>query len=905
MELISVETENHILLLQRVAFAGGFLRNLLRRQRLYTRIANTKYGIKFTRQQQTALLEWKGRRLGITHRIDSAHEYLDDLQTVAANRTENGATFHKPLLSHWLSVLGLDRAYKRASGAWLYPSTDSSAQPVLDCVGGYGALLLGHSHPRLMEIAAQFFHSARPNLLQGNRSAAAEQLAYDLSQRCGGRYRTVFSSSGAEAVEVALKHALLESGKRSLVALEGGFHGKTLAAVQVTSRAEYRAPFTLDSLTIHRAEANDIEGLRNLFAQHGSSLAAMIVEPIQGEAGVKLVDGNFLRAAQSLCNQWNVPLIADECHTGVGRTGKFLGCQHHHVRPDYIILSKALGGGIAKIAATLIDQDRYHPEFDWMHSSTFAADEFSCMIASEVLKLVDSNFLEHVVQVGDELLCKLRQLKVRWPNLIADVRGQGLMMGIELYPLLDSPSFLLRLLAGTEDTLYLSAAYLLHVHRLRVMPTLSNPNTLRLQPPAIWNAEQTEHLLDGLDALCNLLEQGKMEQLSACLLDLEPPCPQVVPHENPNFPNVYFNQQRFNAQQTKFYSQSPRVAWLCHMIDADDLRSVEPGMEAFSIDQCERLLQRMTSFTAPVVMSSVEVSASTGESVRLYPIMLPFTSRMARRWLEAQDLTWVRHLIDGAIGVAAAHGCQLTALGQYTSILTRNGNTISPSNMGITSGNTYTVALALQAIQQAMDELGLDSAACTLAVLGGAGNIGQICSKLLAPQFKRTLVISGNRPRSIARAVKLAGSLPRATLVNIEDCRGAEVILCAVSSPEPILQTAMLDATRVLCDVSVPSAIHRDVLSRLPNLRFVTGGLAQLPGGEDLDIASFPLPPGQTFGCMAEAILLGLARNWTREFTRVVTQSKIETLRVLATQYGFGLAAPKELCVFGSRVSIG
>ncbi len=860
-------------------------------------------GIEYTRQQQPALLPWKGRRLGITRRIDSAHQNLDHFPT-AAHRTEKGVTFHKPLLSHWLSVLGLDRTYQRASGAWLYPSADTATQPVLDCVGGYGALLLGHSHPRLMEIAAQFFQSERPNLIQGNRSAAAEQLAYDLSLRCGGRYRTVFSSSGAEAVEVALKHALLESGKRSLVALEGGFHGKTLAAVQVTSRAEYRAPFTLESLTIHRAEAYDIEGLHTLFAQHGSSLAAMIVEPIQGEAGVKLVDGSFLRAAQTLCNQWNVPLIADECHTGVGRTGKFLGCQHHQVRPDYIILSKALGGGIAKIAATLIDQDRYHPEFDWMHSSTFAADEFSCMVASEVLKLVDSNFLEHVVQVGDELLCKLRQLKVRWPNLIADVRGQGLMMGIELYPLLDSPSFLLRLLAGTEDTQYLSAAYLLHRHRLRVMPTLSNPNTLRLQPPAIWNAEQTEHLIGALDALCDLLDQGKTKPLTACLLDLEPPCPQVVPHEKPNFPNVYFNQQRFNAQQTSC-SQSPRVAWLCHLIDADDLRSVEPGMEAFAIDQRERLLQRMTSFTAPVVMSSVEVSATTGESVRLYPIMLPFTSRMARRWLEAQDLAWARYLIEGAIGVAAEHGCQLTALGQYTSILTRNGNTISPSSMGITSGNTYTVALALQAIQQAMDELGLDSADCTLAVLGGAGNIGQICSKLLAPQFQRTLVVSGNRPRSIARAVKLAASLPRASLVNIEDCRGVEVMLCAVSSPEPILQTAMLDATRVLCDVSVPSAIHRDVISRLPSVRFVTGGLAQLPGGEDLDIASFPLPPGQTFGCMAEAILLGLARDWTREFTGVVTQSKIDTLRELATRYGFGLAAPKELCVFGSHLSVG
>ena len=703
-----------------------------------------------------------------------------------------------------------------------------------------------------------------------------------------------FSSSGAEAVEVALKHAMLESGKRSLLSLEGGFHGKTLAAVQVTSRPEYRTPFTLDSLEIHRAQPNDIEGLRALFARHGSDLAAMIVEPIQGEAGVRILDGEFLRTAQSLCNTWNVPLIADECHTGVGRTGKFLACQQHDVRPDYIVLSKALGGGVAKIAATLIDQDRYHPEFDWVHSSTFAADEFSCTIAAEVLKIVDSDFLGHIEQVGKDLLSRLRQLKDRWPSLIADVRGLGLMLGVELQPQVDSSSLLLRMLAGTEDSLYLSAAYLLHEYRVRVMPTLSNPNTLRLQPPAIWNAEQTEHLIAALDSLCAVLDRGSAHQLAVGLLDLDPPRSQAVPHAAPSFPTVLFNRKRFQEQQQTYRKQTPRVAWLCHMIDADDLLGVEPGIEAFSMDQREQLLQRMTSFTAPVVMSSVEVSASTGESVRLYPIMLPFTSRMARHWLETQDYAWPRYLIDGAIGVAASLGCQLTALGQFTSILTRNGKAVRPSAMGITSGNTYTVALTLQAIRLAMDEMGLDGHRCTLAVLGGAGNIGQICVKQLAPCFQRTLVVSGSRPRSVARAIELANSLPRASLVGIDACRGADVMLCAVSAPEPFLKSVVLDSTRIVCDVSVPSAIHRDAKTNLPNTRFIAGGLAQLPGGEDLDIASFPLPTGQTFGCMAEAILLGLANNWTCDFTGPVTAAKIETLGTLAAQYGFGLALPMQ-----------
>jgi acetylornithine/succinyldiaminopimelate/putrescine aminotransferase/predicted amino acid dehydrogenase len=767
-------------------------------------------------------------------------------------------------------------------------------------VGGYGALLLGHSHPRLIDFAVQFFHSECPNLVQGNWSSRAERLASDLAQRCGGRYRTVFSSSGAEAVEVALKHAFLETGKRSLLALEGAFHGKTLAAVQVTSRPEYRTPFILESLEIHRAKPNDIEGLQSIFCSYGPTLAAMILEPIQGEAGVKILDGDFLRAAQSLCNTWNIPLIADECHTGVGRTGRFLACHHHSVRPDYIILSKALGGGVAKIAATLIDQDRYHPEFDWLHSSTFAADEFSCAIATEVLTIVDSDFLDQVVQIGDELLTELRQLKERWPCLVADVRGQGLMIGIEFHQLADSPSLILRMLSGTEDLLYLSCAYLLHEHRVRIMPTLSNPNTMRVQPPALWNSAQTRHLIGALDTLCSLLLTGNANQIASCLLDREPAHANLVPCERPHFPRICFNQHRFTEQQKSCRSQSPRVAWLCHMIDADDLQGLEPGIEEFTIDQREEVLQRITSFTAPIVMSSVEVSASSGESVRLYPIMLPFTSRMAKHWLETQDYAWARYLIDGAVGMAASLGCQLTALGQYTSILTRNGTKVFPSTMGITSGNAYTVTLTLQALQKTMDQLGLESDRCTLAVLGGAGNIGQICAKLLAPRFKRTLIVAGDRPRSVVRAGELVESLPRSTLVTMEDCRGAEVMLCAVNSPEPILQAAMLDKTRILCDVSVPSAMSRDLVSKLPNTRFVIGGLAQLPGGENLEIANFPLPAGQTFGCMAEAILLGLSHNWTREFTGPVTEEKIAKLGALAALYGIGLAASKELCVFGS-----
>ncbi|HND54813.1 MAG TPA: aspartate aminotransferase family protein, partial [Pirellulaceae bacterium] len=431
---------------------------------------------------------------------------------------ESESTFYKPRLGRLLAALRLDVEYSRGDGAVLFsdaaPSCDGGWQPaeVLDFVGGFGALLLGHSPPPLVAHMRELLDAGLPMQTQGARSRPAELLARRLVERSGDAYVCVFGNSGAEAVEAALKHALLETGGRTFITVERGFHGKTLGALQTIGNPQYLSPFSLDGLSARRVEANDVEQLCDAFREIAATgrLAGMIVEPILGEGGVRPLSREFLQSAKRNCDEHRVPLIVDECQTGCGRTGTWLACESAGIRPDYLVLSKSLGGGLTKIAATLIDRRRYCEEFDWKHTSTFAADNHSCSIALRAVELIDDELLLRVRQRGALLRDGLRAIRAEFPDVIADVRGEGLMLGVEFVPPRESTSFVFRVLTSQDELLFLVAGYLLARHRVRVLPTLSDPWTLRLQPPACVTEQQCARLLNGLRDVCGILRDGQL-----------------------------------------------------------------------------------------------------------------------------------------------------------------------------------------------------------------------------------------------------------------------------------------------------------------------------------------------------------------------------------------------------------
>ena len=797
----------------------------------------------------------------------------------------------KPQLCGLLDLLRIGVVFDRASGDYLYHRRDGEEVGVLDLVGGYGSLLLGHHHPTLVAEAQRLLAEGRPIHSQGSRHDLAGRLARELARRAGGDYRVVFTNSGAEAVEAGMKHAILETGSRTFIALEKGFHGKTLGAVQLTANQDYREPFLIDGLSVHRVRVNDIPHLEQTFARTGT-IAGLIFEPIQGEGGVRELTPEFAQRAAALCSARGAPLIADEIQSGMGRTGTFLASEALGVQPDYVMLSKALGGGIAKISATLIRRDRHIDKFDVLHTSTYAEDDYSSGVALKVLELLDDEALAECRRKGDRLLTGLRGLMAAYPDIIVDVRGRGLMAAIEFRRLLDDSSFLLRLLTNQDDLVYVLVGYLFNVHRIRVAPTLSDPQSLRIEPSLLISDQDIDRSVAALDDVCAKLRAHDGVGLTRYFIEGD----NRPDHDSTR---VTYDTRFFIYDEPPYWQRELdppplKVAWLFHMIDADDLNTLEPDAARLSFDERERFLRHFAPRANPLVMSSFDVKSITGATVRFYAIALPFTSNQMKQWLDDANFFRVRHSIDKAIKVARSIGCDVIALGQYTSIVTRNATTLQLPHVGLTTGNSYTIALALEAIERAVSERGLDPAATTLAVVGASGNIGQTCAEILAPRYARTLLLGSNKPSAVRRLSGLQARLPR---VKIEtDCaalRAAQVVLAAANAPTPFLPAEVFAEGAIVCDLSVPAAVRPEVKELRSDVLLMSGGIARLPNGEDHRIPGLPLPPGQVYGCMAETMLLGLEGVRDATYTGILPTEHVFRLAAMAKTHGFTLAEYK------------
>ena len=816
-----------------------------------------------------------------------------------SGRSDDFYQMIKPQLCGLLDLLQIGVVFERGRGDYLYHRVDGEEVGVLDLVGGYGSLLFGHHHPALVAAAQRLLAEGRPIHSQGSRHALAGQLASELSRRAGGDYRVVFTNSGAEAVEAGLKHAILETGSRTFIALEKGFHGKTLGAVQLTANQDYREPFLIEGLTVHRVRINDIPHLEQTFARTGS-IAGMLFEPILGEGGVREITAEFAQRAAALCSARGAPLMADEIQTGMGRTGTFLACQALGVTPDYVMLSKALGGGLAKISATLIRRERHIDKFDVLHTSTYAEDDYSSGISLKVLELLDDAALAECRRKGDRLLRGLRALMTAYPGVIDDVRGRGLMAAVEFRRLLDDSSFLLRLLTNQDDLVFVLVGYLFNVHRIRVAPTLSDPQSLRLEPSLLISDEDIDRSLAALDDVCGKLRAHDAVGLTRYFIEGPPRLDHASTRVTSDTRFFIYDEPAY--WQRELDPPPLKVAWLFHLIDADDLISLESDAARLSFAEREQFLRHFAPRANPLVMSSFDVRSMTGSTVRFYAIALPFTSNQMKQWLDEANFFRVRHSIDKAIKVARFIGCDVIALGQYTSIVTRNATTLQLPHVGLTTGNSYTIALALEAIERAVSERGLDPAAATLAVVGATGNIGQTCAEILGPRYARTVLLGSGKPSAVRRLSALQARLPRAHIeTDPAALRTADVVLAAANAAMPFLTADVLAEGAIVCDLSVPAAVRPDVRELRPDLMVMGGGIARLPFGEHHGIVGFPLPPGQVYGCMAEAMLLGLEGVRDATFTGILPAEHVFRLAAMARTHGFTLAEYKTHGTMGAR----
>jgi ornithine--oxo-acid transaminase len=324
----------------------------------------------------------------------------------------------------------LDVVIDRARGVWVY---DVEGNRYMDCLASYSAVNQGHCHPKILQAMVE----QAQKVTLTSRAFRNDQLPllYKELHELTGFEIALPMNSGAEAVETAIKAARkwgykvkgIPDGKAEIIVCAGNFHGRTTTIVSFSSDEQYRdgfGPFTPGFKII---PYGDVNALRDAITPN---TCAFLVEPIQGEAGILIPPPGYLKTAEEVCHQNNVLFIADEIQAGLGRTGKLFACEHEGVRPDAVIIGKALSGGFYPVSAVLASKEVLGVFQPGDHGSTFGGNPLACAVARAALHvLVDEKLIERSAELGKYFLAKLQAL--RSPH-IKEIRGRGLWIGIEL-----------------------------------------------------------------------------------------------------------------------------------------------------------------------------------------------------------------------------------------------------------------------------------------------------------------------------------------------------------------------------------------------------------------------------------------------------------------------------------------
>jgi acetylornithine/N-succinyldiaminopimelate aminotransferase len=319
----------------------------------------------------------------------------------------------------------LPRVITKGEGCYLY---DADGNKILDMFPGWAVSGLGHCHPKVVEA----LRKQAGELLHIDNTFYSEPqgiLAKLLSERAFGG-KCFFCNSGAEANEAALKLARLHTAqeKYKFITAEGSFHGRTFATVTATAQPKYHEGFLPLLPGFIYVPFNDVAALESAFSDE---VAAVMVEPIQGEGGINVATPEYLQAIRRLCDENGAVMILDEVQTGIGRTGKWFGYQHFDVEPDIITMAKALGGGVA-IGAMMAREEIAASLVPGKHASTFGGNCLACSAGIAVIEAIEEdNLLQNAVEMGRYAKEKLEQLKQKH-FIIDSVRGIGLMIGVQL-----------------------------------------------------------------------------------------------------------------------------------------------------------------------------------------------------------------------------------------------------------------------------------------------------------------------------------------------------------------------------------------------------------------------------------------------------------------------------------------
>ena len=723
------------------------------------------------------------------------------------------------------------------------------------------------------------------------------------------------------------------------LALSHAFHGMTSGSLSLTASKDFRRPFHWMGIRSKWIEHNktalleainqetdyiysldlDQEGDISLRRRPWCNIAGIFVEPIQGEGGIYMIDQSFAQDIRELADKNGFPVILDEIQCGMARSGYFTAAQHLDLRGDYYTFSKSLGGGLAKVSALMVDENRYIKDFGYVHGSTFAEDKAGCSIAIKTLEIIHKENIENRCLIqGNMFRSKLATLQEKYPGVIKEIRGSGLMLGLELQELKNSPSFFFRALSqnGLEMVNLLIAGYLLNVKHVRIAPTKTR-NTIRFLPSAYITEEEMDQVVDALDEVFNCIQSCNAGRLLSFIVNEH-----IGKDDNVRDWRLCHPAYKSDVPDEK----EMRVAHIGHLEDDQSLLIADPSFAEISENNRKTILKTLFPFAKVSFTQQTRIIAHTGETVHLSIIGLPITGEIVEEMMRSEDRDILLEKIDEAIDLAKEYQCHTVGFGGYTSIVTLNCTAVATTEMNLTSGNSYTVALGMEGARKVLEEKGKSLSNSRVAIVGAKGNIGSISSRILAEDCSDILLIGRNvnddslkevaefifndawqmilekSPKQLSGIAKsiyetktmqtyLAGSsIPQregktlkqalcenmyqslmkelrkkynSELItisdNMHDLADCDVIITATSSSTPVIFSDHLsDKVKAICDIATPKDVDVSVQEKYPNISILSGGMAKLPNNQEIQLMGTKLPLEHVYGCVAETTLLGV-----------------------------------------------
>ncbi|MDM8518619.1 ornithine--oxo-acid transaminase [Anaerolineales bacterium HSG6] len=374
---------------------------------------------------------------------------------------------------------------ERGDGVWVY---DVEGNKYLDCLSAYSAVNQGHCHPRLVEVMTE----QAKTLTLTSRAFFNTKLPLFYKKLCEvtGYEMALTMNSGAEGVETAIKVVRkwgyqtkqVTANQAEIIVCDGNFHGRTTTIISFSSEAQYKQDFGPFPAGFIRVPYGDVSALE---AAITPNTVAFMVEPIQGEGGVVLPPAGYLKKAYDLCKKHNVLFVADEIQTGLGRTGKLLACEHEGIRPDVVILGKALSGGFYPVSAVVSDRNILGLFKPGDHGSTFGGNPLGAAISTKALEILkDENLIERADELGTYFQERLAEIPS--PH-VKEVRGKGLLIGIELN---DSANGARRFCEALRDR--------------GILCKETHATVIRFAPPLVISKDQIDWIVDHVTEVLNM-----------------------------------------------------------------------------------------------------------------------------------------------------------------------------------------------------------------------------------------------------------------------------------------------------------------------------------------------------------------------------------------------------------------